>query len=103
MADKDWRGILEGLEAPVESVVLTVPPSAPPGRGWDPREVARALSSSPAVEMDFARALERAGRQAAPGGTVVVTGSFHTVGDALAHLGRPPWPQVAGSVAADRG
>jgi folylpolyglutamate synthase/dihydropteroate synthase len=39
---------------------------------------------------DFPRALETA-RGKAPGGTVLVTGSFHTVGDALALLGMAPF------------
>jgi len=36
---------------------------------------------------DFDRALEAAGREAA---TVLVTGSFHTVGDVMVSLGMSP-------------
>jgi len=41
------------------------------------------------VEEDFVAALESARKEAA-GGTVVVTGSCHTVGSALKVLGREP-------------
>jgi hypothetical protein len=44
-----------------------------------------------ALEQDFALAMQRAQREAR-GGTVVVTGSVHTVGSALRVLGRDPFP-----------
>jgi hypothetical protein len=40
---------------------------------------------------DFGAAMSRAWSLAGPGGTIVVTGSFHTVGDALIALGMAPY------------
>ena len=99
LADKDGPGILAGLGAPAEATVLTVPPSAGPGRAWKPREVAHRMDLSARVEEDFPAALQWATEGASPGGTIVVTGSFTTVGDALLHLGCSPWPQVTPSPA----
>ena len=70
-----------------DDAILTVPPTAPAGRVWSPDEaiafVPRAIAR---VIPDFDAALAAA-KSAAAGGTVLVTGSFHTVGDALANLG----------------
>lgn len=89
LGDKDWANMLTPLYAITGAVILTAPPTAPPDRRWDP---ARALAAAPcphaAIMMDFGAALaharELAGRS---GGSVLVTGSFHTVGDALAAFG----------------
>ena len=43
------------------------------------------------VEPDFGCALERARAAVASGGSVIVTGSCHTVGDALIALDRVPF------------
>ncbi|MBI2404038.1 MAG: hypothetical protein HYV20_15135 [Gemmatimonadetes bacterium] len=43
----------------------------------------RPSAEPPAIEPDFDRALQDVQQQA---GTILVTGSFHTVGDALARL-----------------
>lgn len=91
LGDKDWRSMLAPLYGIADAAVLTLPPTAPEQRRWDPEAVLRAVPSPKAeVEEDFAAALGRA-RQLANGGTVVVTGSFHTVGDALITLGRAPF------------
>lgn len=97
LADKDWREMLPPLLARCNAAILTVPPSAPPTRRWDPAAAAGELAGpvAPRVMPDFAAALERAGTLA-PDGTVVVTGSIHTVGDAMEHLGIPPFPEAAG-------
>jgi dihydrofolate synthase/folylpolyglutamate synthase len=91
LRDKAWREILETLAGAVDALVLTRAPSAPPDRAWDLDEVshwARERGMDAAVEPDFARALDGAARRAA---TVLVTGSFHTVGDAMSRLpGAPP-------------
>ena len=89
LADKPWEEMLPPLLVHVDAAVLTTPPSAPPARRWDPDAVARALPPGPpAVRSipEFADALGRAGTLA-PHGTVLVTGSVHTVGDAMFHLG----------------
>ena len=90
LGDKDWSRMLPPLAAASGAMVLTEPPSAPPERRWDAAAVlARLPGVAGEVQPDFARALERA-RALAGEGTVLVTGSFHTVGDALARLGRAP-------------
>ncbi len=90
LGDKDWSAMLPPLLESADYLILTTPPSAPSGRAWDPE---RALASLPAdrarVVRGFAEALETA-RVMAADGTVLVTGSFHTVGDALALLGLAP-------------
>jgi dihydrofolate synthase/folylpolyglutamate synthase len=90
LADKDWRGIMEQLAGSVSQFVVTTAPTAPASRAWDP-DAARAFAESRGwavrLEPDFDRALSYA---ATAGATVLVTGSFHTVGDAMARLQAPP-------------
>ena len=93
LSDKDWRGMMTALAPHVDRFVLTVAPTAPASRLWDPAEAAAfadAQGWSAQVVHDFeaARAAADAGA-----GTVLVTGSFHTVGDVLARL---PAPSGAG-------
>ncbi len=86
LSDKDWRGILTALSASVDHFVLTSAPTAPESRAWRPEDAvtfAREHGWSAELEHDFARALRRG---ASAGGTVLVTGSFHTVGDAMTNL-----------------
>lgn len=91
LGDKDWRTMLRPLQASADAVVLTLPPTAPAERRWD---TAAVLAAVPAANTravpDFMAALAHAWRTA-HGGTVVVTGSFHTVGDALTALDLAPW------------
>jgi dihydrofolate synthase/folylpolyglutamate synthase len=90
LADKDWRQMLRTLSGAVSRFVLTTAPTAPANRAWDLDEVARfAAGESIAVESisDFDDALARA---ASLGATTLVTGSFHTVGDAMARLQLSP-------------
>lgn len=82
LRDKDWRAMIELLRAVVDRIWVTQPPTAPPERRWDPDEVGRAVPGV-IVEPDLMRALDDAARDAQ---TVLVTGSFHTVGDAMARL-----------------
>ncbi len=91
LGDKEWGSMLPPLFAAADHVVLTDPPSAPAERRWD-AAAALAAVAAPAAEVvpDFASALARA-RGRAGTGSVLVTGSFHTVGDALALLGRAPY------------
>ena len=91
LGDKDWRNMLRPLYAVAEGAVLTRPPTAPVDRAWDP-DIVLAEVPDPRAEAipDFALAMDVAARRAGPGGTVIVTGSFHTVGDTLAVLGRAP-------------
>lgn len=86
LGDKDWRGMLSALSGVVDHFVLTDTPSAPASRAWQSGEVldyARSRGWSAEREVDFERALALATQR---GATVLVTGSFHTVGDAMARL-----------------
>ena len=90
--DKDWRSMLPPLFEMAKEAVLTQPPSVPPGRRWDPLEAAGAVKARPNLHIlaDFEEALGAA-RKAAGKGTVLVTGSHHTVGDAMNVLGILPY------------
>jgi dihydrofolate synthase/folylpolyglutamate synthase len=77
--DKDWRVMLEILRPVVDRLILSVPPSIPVMQRWSLQDV-DALSH---FDPDFSHALEDIQEGA---GTVLVTGSFHTVGDAMARL-----------------
>ncbi|HET9439126.1 MAG TPA: folylpolyglutamate synthase/dihydrofolate synthase family protein [Longimicrobiales bacterium] len=91
LGDKDWRAMLPPLFEAVDEVVLTVPPTAPAGRTWDPDQALVYAGDRPVrVNRDFVAALEVAHARAGQG-TVLVTGSFHTVGDALICLQRTPF------------
>ena len=86
LRDKDWKAMLEVLGGAVDRLVLTRAPSAPEDRAWDLPEAARWASArglEAKAEPDFGAALAGAERL---GASVLVTGSFHTVGDALARL-----------------
>lgn len=90
LADKDWRGVMAALSPVIDLFVLTNAPTAPSSRAWDldvAADHARAQGWRVIAERDFDRALDRA---AAAAPTVVVTGSFHTVGDAMARLNVDP-------------
>jgi dihydrofolate synthase/folylpolyglutamate synthase len=98
LGDKDWGAMLPPLLERLDAAVLTQPPSAPASRRWNPRAARRAVEGVDQgsqrcpleVEPEFAAAIERV-QERAGGGTVVVTGSCHTVGDALAALDRVPF------------
>jgi dihydrofolate synthase/folylpolyglutamate synthase len=86
LGDKDWRGIISALRPVVDRIILSTAPTAPASRRWDLQSVDRELrgTRSPIETIaDFDAALERA---LSLGETVVITGSFHTVGDAMARL-----------------
>ena len=84
--DKEWRAMLDTLAPHVDRLVLTAPPSVPAGQRWatsDLGDWTAAHGPYASVEPDFDRALAVVGVGAA---TTLITGSFHTVGDALARL-----------------
>jgi dihydrofolate synthase/folylpolyglutamate synthase len=94
LGDKAWPDMLVRLDGAVDRGVLTVAPTAT-GRKWnlawleawlrDPdRPPAKAHWS---LEPDFTKALDEVQAGAK---TVLVTGSFHTVGDVMAVLGMEP-------------
>ena len=86
LGDKDWRAMLDALAPIASRFVLTNAPTAPASRAW-PLDAAAAYAAhqgyAAVAEPDFDRALTQVeqGRE-----TVLVTGSFHTVGDAMARL-----------------
>ena len=77
--DKDWRAMLASLRPLLDRLTLTVPPSIPLMQRWSIED----MGPDVAFEPDFERALHDIQDGAA---TVLVTGSFHTVGDAMARL-----------------
>jgi dihydrofolate synthase / folylpolyglutamate synthase len=90
LSDKDWRSMMRNLAPVVAHFVVTIAPSAPASRVWNLDDVRRfAAEEKLSVEIvaDFDVALQRASGH---GETTLVTGSFHTVGDAMARLQPSP-------------
>lgn len=81
--DKDARYILRVLDLELDALWVTTPPSAPENRRSDLDALAQLAGDNVVIEPDFARALAGVQTGAA---TVLVTGSFHTVGDAMNRL-----------------
>jgi dihydrofolate synthase / folylpolyglutamate synthase len=87
LGDKDWRAMLGALLPMVDRLWLTEAPTAPSERRWsvsDAYALAQSLRPGVAVPPVAFDAAMRAA--SAWTGTVLVTGSFHTVGDAMAWL-----------------
>lgn len=91
LGDKDWQSMLPPLLSRVDAAFLTQPPSAPAERRWDPLEAADQVDAITVVRVvdDFVLAMRRAAERAGQG-TVIVTGSVHTVGSAMPLLGLDP-------------
>jgi dihydrofolate synthase/folylpolyglutamate synthase len=91
LGDKEWPEMLVQLDRVLDLGVLTVAPTTA-GRGWNTDWLRRWLRdpnrpparASWTLIPDFQEALEVVQRDAA---TVLVTGSFHTVGDVMQALG----------------
>ena len=86
LSDKDWRAMIEALQPVASRFILTDAPSAPANRRWSVREAAQyaaALGAEVVEVPDFDAALAEA---ASRDTITLVTGSFHTVGDAMARL-----------------
>lgn len=91
LADKDWRGIIGALSGVVDRFVFTEAPSAPAERRWQPAE-ADAFARSQGIDSRVVASLDSAIAEADRGsGTVLVTGSFHTVGDVMSRLQVSPF------------
>ncbi|HEY6220047.1 MAG TPA: folylpolyglutamate synthase/dihydrofolate synthase family protein [Gemmatimonadaceae bacterium] len=90
LRDKEWRDMLAALAPVVDSFVLTNAPTAPASRAWDLGQVEefvqqRGISAQVVPDFDDAlRCLEDVP-------SAVITGSFHTVGDAMARLQVSPF------------
>ena len=88
LRDKDWREMVRLLSTIASRFVLTMAPTAPASRAWDLDEAsafARTTGRDVDVVTDFREAIDRA---ASGPGSVLITGSFHTVGDAMSMLPR---------------
>ncbi len=91
LGDKEWPEMLVQLDQAIDRGVLTIAPTAA-GRGWDIEWLRRWLKDParpPAhaewtLIPDFREAIEKVQEGA---GIVLVTGSFHTVGDVMSALG----------------
>jgi len=91
LGDKAWPEMLVMLDEVIDRGILTVAPSADTRR-WDMEWLRRWLKepdrppahASWQLVPDFRQALDQVQEGA---GTIVVTGSFHTVGDVMAELG----------------
>ena len=91
LGDKEWPDMLVQLDQAIDRGVLTIAPTAA-ARGWDIEWLGRWLRdpARPAAHAewtlipDFAEAIATVQEGA---GTVLVTGSFHTVGDVMQSLG----------------
>jgi dihydrofolate synthase/folylpolyglutamate synthase len=91
LGDKEWPDMLVQLDRDIDRGVLTVAPTAA-SRGWNAvwlRRWLRDRGRPPAratwtLVPDFGEALDTVQTGA---GTVLVTGSFHTVGDVMTALG----------------
>ena len=91
LSDKDWQGIIRVLAAAVDRFVFTNAPSAPKERRWDPAQ-AQAFATSQGLESQVEPDLDAALRTAQKNAeTVLVTGSFHTVGDVMSRLQVSPF------------
>jgi dihydrofolate synthase/folylpolyglutamate synthase len=94
LGDKDWPEMLVRLDAVVDVGILTVAPSADARRwdlgwldGWLRRRDRPPARGEWHLVPDFRAALDRV---QAGAGTVLVTGSFHTVGDVMTAVGMGP-------------
>jgi dihydrofolate synthase/folylpolyglutamate synthase len=91
LGDKEWPEMLVELDQAIDRGVLTIAPTAA-ARGWDIDWLGRWLRDPdrpPAhaewtLIPDFQEAIARVQEEA---GTILVTGSFHTVGDVMVALG----------------
>jgi dihydrofolate synthase/folylpolyglutamate synthase len=86
LRDKDWREMIRVLRPVVAHFIITMAPTAPASRAWsidDVMSFAETEQLSAESIVDFGAALSRAREL---GQTILITGSFHTVGDAMARL-----------------
>ena len=87
--DKDWKPMLQALAPAVDRMLLTVAPSVAKKQRWTTADFA---GLGVQFEPNFPQALAEVERGAE---TVLVTGSFHTVGDAMERLGLSPFGLTA--------
>lgn len=90
LRDKEWQEMLKALESVVDYFVLTNAPTAPASRSWNLENVRDFLRRTN-IPGEIALTFDEGLRRVADAETVVVTGSFHTVGDAMARLQVSPF------------
>lgn len=87
LGDKDWRPMLRSIAGVSSEIIATMPPSAPAERRWHLEDVSR-FAREVGIEVraiaDFDEAVRAA--TSSSDATTLITGSFHTVGDAMARL-----------------
>lgn len=94
LGDKSWPEMLVRLDSVIDRGICTIAPTAA-GRRWDLEWLRRWLKdpnrpppkAAWSLIPEFSRALREAEQEA---GTILVTGSFHTVGDVMAAVGMEP-------------
>jgi dihydrofolate synthase/folylpolyglutamate synthase len=94
LGDKAWPEMLVRLDSVIDRGILTIAPTAQ-GRRWDIEWLRRWLKDPtrppPKAAWSLVADFEQALAQIQEGaGTVLVTGSFHTVGDVMGALGMEP-------------
>ena len=90
LKDKEWQEMLGALAPVVDSFVLTNAPTAPASRAWN-LDVVRDHCRSAGFRVEIVADFDAALASVAAAETVVLTGSFHTVGDAMARLQVSPF------------
>ena len=91
LGDKEWPEMLVQLDQAIDKGVLTIAPTAA-ARGWDIEWLRRWLRDPdrPPAHAEWTlipNFREAIAEVQADAGTVLVTGSFHTVGDVMSELG----------------
>jgi len=84
LADKPWSGMLGMLRLDMDAIIVTQTASAPAARRWNLTEVVKEAEGEMVdlrLERDIEAAVDLAARMGT-GGTILVTGSTHTVSDA---------------------
>ncbi len=90
LADKAWEPMLDLLALDSDAIILTQPASAPDARRWNLARARERVSRFSDAEIRVCRNMDeaiRAARELCASGTVLVTGSAYTVGDARGVLG----------------
>jgi dihydrofolate synthase/folylpolyglutamate synthase len=83
--------MIESLAGVATEIIATTPPTAPAERRWHLEDVSR-FAREAGIDLRAVADFDAAVRMATadPTQTTVITGSFHTVGDAMARLGVNP-------------
>lgn len=94
LGDKAWPEMLVRLDSAIDRGICTIAPSAA-GRRWDLKWLKRWLRETnrppPHATWSLMPEFDAALREIEKGaGTVLVTGSFHTVGDVMSAVGMEP-------------